>query len=208
MALEQECQKEYFCKLCDYLQKEYENKTVFPKREEVFNALSLTALSDVRVVIIGQDPYHQQGQAHGLAFSSLSKSLPRSLRNIYKELSNDVGFVPPSHGNLSEWCSRGVLLLNTVLTVREGEPNSHKLQGWEKFTDKIIELLNEKDSTVIFLLWGKNAAEKKSLITSSKHTVLYAPHPSPLSASKGFFGCRHFSQVVRLLGGDFSWQIK
>ncbi len=202
--LKAECEKQYFLDLCDFLCHEYEQATVFPKKENIFASLCLTDFDDVKVVILGQDPYHGEGQAHGLAFSVQSGAIPPSLKNIFKELKNDVGTALKISGDLTYLARQGVLLLNTVLTVRKGEPNSHKGKGWELFTDEIIRLLNQKDEPIVFLLWGKNAEAKKNIITSHHH-VLTAPHPSPLSASKGFFGCKHFSQVNDILKTPIEW---
>ena len=179
----------------------------------IFNALKFTAYKDVRVVILGQDPYHGENQAHGLAFSVCKGiATPKSLINIYKELHDDCGCYIPNNGYLKKWADQGVLLLNTSLTVRAGEANSHKDIGWEIFTDKIIELLNERSDGIVFLLWGANAKSKSSLITAPQHRVLSAPHPSPLSASRGFFGCRHFSRTNEILVNmgkkPIDWQIE
>ena len=192
----EEFEKDYYRTLREKLAEEYRTHTVFPAKENIFNALKFTPYSKVKVLLLGQDPYHGEGQAHGLAFS-VQKGVqkPPSLMNIFKELNADLGILPPSHGCLTDWTKQGVMLLNTVLTVREGEANSHKNLGWTVFTDKIIETLNNREDPVIFLLWGRNAAEKLPLIKGNQHFVLSAAHPSPLSASRGFFGCRHFSKV-------------
>ena len=167
---------------------------------DIFNALKYTSYSDVKAVFIGQDPYHGPGQAHGLCFSvKRGVDVPPSLKNMYKELETDIGFKPPKHGELIEWAKQGVLMLNAVLTVRAGEANSHKGMGWEIFTDRVIELLNEREKPIVFLLWGGNARRKKLLITNPNHTVLEAAHPSPLSAYNGFFGCKHFSKTNEIL---------
>ena len=195
-----EFEKEYYITLREKLSEEYRTRTVYPAKENIFNALKFTPYSKVKVLLLGQDPYHGVGQAHGLAFSvQKGVAKPPSLLNIFQELSTDLGVVPPSHGCLTDWTTQGVMLLNTVLTVREGEANSHKNLGWTTFTDKIIETLNAREDPVIFLLWGRNAADKLPLITGSQHFVLSAAHPSPLSASRGFFGCRHFSKVNEIL---------
>ena len=198
--LQEEFQKEYYTNLWQNLEKEYSRHTVYPKKENIFNALKSTPYSKVKVLLLGQDPYHGEGQAHGLAFS-VQKGVqkPPSLMNMFKELENDLGVMAPSHGCLTSWAEQGVLLLNTVLTVREGEPNSHKRLGWTIFTDKVISLLNQREDPVIFLLWGRNAAEKLPLITESRHYVLSCAHPSPLSASRGFFGSGHYSKVNAIL---------
>ena len=207
-----EFEKEYYITLREKLSEEYRTRTVYPAKEYIFNALKFTPYSKVKVLLLGQDPYHGVGQAHGLAFSvQKGVAKPPSLLNIFQELSTDLGVVPPSHGCLTDWTTQGVMLLNTVLTVREGEANSHKNLGWTTFTDKIIETLNAREDPVIFLLWGRNAADKLPLITGSQHFVLSAAHPSPLSASRGFFGCRHFSKVneilTRLGKEPVNWQI-
>lgn len=207
-----EFEKEYYITLREKLSEEYRTRTVYPAKENIFNALKFTPYSKVKVLLLGQDPYHGAGQAHGLAFSvQKGVAKPPSLLNIFQELSTDLGVVPPSHGCLTDWTTQGVMLLNTVLTVREGEANSHKNLGWTTFTDKIIETLNAREDPVIFLLWGRNAADKLPLITGSQHFVLSAAHPSPLSASRGFFGCRHFSKVNEILtrvGKEpVNWQI-
>lgn len=195
-----EFQKDYYQKLRAFLAKEYRTARVFPDMYDIFNALKYTSYSRVKAVIIGQDPYHGEGQAHGLCFS-VKKGIepPPSLKNIYKELSDDVGFVPPEHGELTDWAKQGVLLLNTVLTVRSGEPKSHRDKGWEIFTDRVIELLDKRDEPIVFLLWGSDAQQKKTLIKNTKHRILQTVHPSPLSAYRGFFGCRHFSKTNEIL---------
>lgn len=195
-----------------FLNEEYQNKIIYPKQENIYNALKLTSYSDVKVVIIGQDPYHEPNQAHGLAFSVLEGvKLPPSLKNIYKEIENDLGVKMSGSGNLTNWASQGVLLLNNVLTVREHEANSHKGKGWEFVTDKIVEKLNERDDMIIFVFWGNNAKGKQKLITNPNHIVLTAPHPSPLSAYQGFFGCGHFSKINEILTNNnhksINWQI-
>lgn len=176
-------------------------KTIFPKEKDIFTAFDFTAFDDVKVVILGQDPYHGSGQAHGLSFSVLpGVTPPPSLRNMYKELADDIdGFVIPEHGYLESWAKQGVLLLNTVLTVEEGKAHSHAKLGWETFTDSIIEQINKNKENVIFLLWGAHAQKKGANIDDTRHSILKAPHPSPLSAHRGFFGCKHFSQVNELL---------
>ena len=198
--LADEWQKPYYLELRKFLKQEYSTQTVYPNMEDIFNALKLTSFKDTKVVIIGQDPYHGFGQAHGLCFS-VKKGVvpPPSLKNIYKELKSDIGFEIPSHGELTSWAKQGVLLLNNVLTVREGLPNSHKGKGWEIFTDRVIGELNKKETPVVFLLWGANAQKKAEIITNPKHFKLLSVHPSPLSASRGFFGCRHFSKTNEIL---------
>ena len=198
--LKGEFDKAYYKNLRTFLAKEYRTKRVFPDMYDIFNALRYTSYSSVKAVIIGQDPYHGEGQAHGLCFS-VKKGIepPPSLKNIYKELSEDVGFVVPNHGELVAWAKQGVLLLNAVLTVRSGEANSHKGMGWETFTDRIIELLNMREEPMVFLLWGANARRKRELITNPKHYILEAAHPSPLSAYNGFFGNGHFKKCNEIL---------
>lgn len=198
-VLAEELKKPYMNELQLFLEREYETNTVYPNTEDLFQALKLTSYQGTKVVILGQDPYHQPGQAHGLSFSVREGvKLPPSLRNIFKELEADIGCQPPNHGTLTDWTKQGVLLLNTVLTVREGEPQSHKGKGWEQFTDAIIEAFNRRKEPVIYILWGKSAASKQTLI-ASHHDVLTSPHPSPLSARRGFFGSRPFSKVNQLL---------
>jgi uracil-DNA glycosylase len=194
--LKDELEKEYFKVLTKTVRKKYLSGAVFPPRELMFNALELCSFKNVRVVILGQDPYHGPGQAHGLSFSVPDGvKLPPSLKNIYKEIANDVGKEIPSTGNLERWAKQGVLMLNATLTVEEGKPGSHQGLGWETFTDAIIKKLSADKEHVVFLLWGNYARAKKRLIDSSKHLILEAPHPSPLSAYTGFFGSRHFSQT-------------
>ena len=198
--LEEEFQKEYYLKLRAFLAREYKTRRIFPDMYDIFNALKYTSYSDVKVVILGQDPYHGEGQAHGLCFS-VKKGVepPPSLKNIFKELNEDIGMKAPDHGELTKWAKQGVLLLNTVLTVRSGEANSHKGMGWEIFTDKVIETLNNREKPIVFILWGANARRKKELITNPQHKILETAHPSPLSAYNGFFGCRHFSKTNEFL---------
>lgn len=191
-----EFEKEYYRELRAFLKSEYATRTIYPSMYDIFNALKHTAYKDVKVVILGQDPYHGPGQAHGMCFSvKKGVAVPPSLVNIYKELKEDVGFQIPSHGFLESWADQGVLLMNTVLTVRAGQANSHKGKGWEIFTDQVIRHLNEREQPMVFLLWGANAKSKRQLITNPKHMILTAAHPSPLSAYNGFFGCRHFSRA-------------
>ena len=190
-----EFQKEYYLKLRAFLAHEYKTGTVYPDMYDIFNSLKLTAYRDVKVVIIGQDPYHGPNQAHGLCFSVLpGVTPPPSLKNIYKEIEAEYGTPPPQDGELTRWAKQGVLLLNTVLTVRAGMANSHRGKGWEIFTDKIISLLNDREEPIVFMLWGGNAKQKQKLITNSHHLVLTAAHPSPLSAFNGFFGCGRFKK--------------
>lgn len=198
--LKDEFEKDYYIRLRGQLAKEYRTQTVYPDMHDIFNALKYTPYSNVNAVILGQDPYHGEGQAHGLCFS-VKKGVqpPPSLKNIFKEINDDLGVEIPDHGELTAWAKQGVLLLNTVLTVRRGEANSHKGLGWENFTDRVIELLNEREAPIVFLLWGSNARQKKRLITNPKHLILETVHPSPLSAYNGFFGCRHFSRTNEFL---------
>ncbi|MDD4200444.1 MAG: uracil-DNA glycosylase [Eubacteriales bacterium] len=199
-VLEGEFEKEYYVKLREFLKEEYGTYRVYPDMYHIFNALQLTAYDKVKAVIIGQDPYHEPGQAHGLCFS-VEKDVkqPPSLVNIFKELRTDLGIVPPAHGNLTSWAKQGVLLLNAVLTVREHEANSHKGKGWEIFTDRIIALLNEREEPIVFILWGANAKAKASLITASRHHIITGAHPSPLSAHNGFWGGKYFSKTNSFL---------
>lgn len=212
-ALAPEFDKEYYRKLYCKVKEEYSSRQIFPNSEDLFNALHLTALHDVKVVILGQDPYHNIGQAHGLCFSvKPDVEIPPSLVNIYKELSMDVGCKIPNNGYLVKWAKQGVLLLNTVLTVRAHEANSHRGIGWEQFTDAVISILNEEDRPMVFLLWGAPAQRKHSMLNNPKHLVLEAPHPSPLSAYRGFFGSRPFSQTNAYLEkygiAPIDWQIE
>lgn len=175
-------------------------KVIYPPTEQVFNAFKYTEFADVKVVILGQDPYHGVNQAHGLAFSvNKNTAIPPSLKNIYKEIAEDIGVLPPTHGDLTHWAEQGVLLLNTVLTVQANQANSHRNQGWEVFTDAVIKSLNDAKQPIVFLLWGSAAQQKATLINTDKHTILTAPHPSPLSAYRGFFGCKHFSRTNETL---------
>lgn len=207
-----EFQKDYYLKLRQFLIHEYRNHTIYPDMYDILNALKITSYADTKVVIIGQDPYHGPNQAHGLAFSvKPGVAVPPSLVNIFKELQDDLGCFMPDNGYLVPWAEQGVLLLNAVLTVRAGQAHSHRSRGWELFTDRAIELLNKKNTPVVFLLWGNNAKRKAEAITNPSHLVLTAAHPSPLSASRGFFGCRHFSQTNRFLTScglePIKWQI-
>ena len=198
--LAEEMQKDYYQELQAFVQKRRAEVSVFPEEKNVFRALELTPFESVKVVILGQDPYHGFGQAHGLSFSvQKGIPLPPSLRNIYKELQEDLGGELPTEGDLSHWAKQGVLLLNTVLTVEEGNANSHKGMGWERLTNRLIESLNELNHPVIFILWGKPAQDKEKLITNPSHVILKAPHPSPLSAYRGFFGSKPFSRINDIL---------
>ena len=211
--LKDEFEKDYYKKIREFLKYEYSHYTVYPKMENIFSALKLCDYDDIKVVIIGQDPYHEEGQAHGLSFSvQPGIEIPPSLLNIYKELQSDLGCYIPNNGFLEKWAKQGVLLLNNVLTVRAHMANSHKDCGWETFTDRIIEELNKSETPVVFLMWGSCAKKKELLITNPIHKILKAPHPSPLSAYRGFFGCKHFSTTNNILmeNGELpiDWQIE
>ena len=198
--LSEEMKKDYYQELLAFVQKRREEVSVFPEEKNVFRALELTPFESVKVVILGQDPYHGFGQAHGLSFSvQKGIPLPPSLKNIYKELQEDIGGDLPTEGDLTHWAQQGVLLLNTVLTVEEGNANSHKGMGWERLTNRLIESLNELNHPVIFILWGKPAQDKEKLITNPSHVILKSPHPSPLSAYRGFFGSKPFSRINDIL---------
>ena len=200
ILLKDEFEKPYYLNLRKFLVQEYKTQTIYPNMNDIFNALKYTDYKDVKVVMLGQDPYHQPNQAHGLCFSvKKGVALPPSLKNIFKELNAEYNIPVPATGELIGWARQGVLLLNTTLTVREGQPQSHKGQGWEILTDKIISLLNDKDTPVVFILWGSNARAKKALITNKSHLILEAAHPSPLSAFNGFFGCNHFADANSFL---------
>lgn len=212
-VLKQEFESEYYQNLRDFLNEEYSSRVIYPLPKFIYTALKLTTYKDTKVVILGQDPYHEPDQAHGLAFSvSKSVAIPPSLVNIYKELHDDMGCKIPNHGYLVDWAKQGVLLLNTVLTVRAHQANSHAHKGWEQLTDAIIKQLNNKEQPVVFILWGANARSKKALITSPKHLIIESVHPSPLSAYNGFFGSKPFSKTNRfLISNDIKpidWQIK
>lgn len=198
--LKPEFEQDYYKSLHKFLVLEYKTKVIFPDMYDIFNALKYTSYSDIKVVILGQDPYHEVGQAHGLSFS-VKKGVkkPPSLQNIFKELQSDLGVPTPEHGELTSLATQGVLLLNTVLTVRQGCANSHKNKGWEQFTDVIVKLLNDRAQPIVFLLWGANARAKTALITNPAHCILTCVHPSPLSAYNGFFGCKHFSKANEFL---------
>lgn len=210
--LSDEFNKPYYKQLRQFLKEEYRTKTIYPNMDNIFTALKSSSFKDTKVVILGQDPYHEPNQAHGLCFSVLKGvTPPPSLVNIYKELHDDIGFKIPSHGELTKWAEQGVLMLNTVLTVRKGEANSHKGMGWETFTDRVISELNKKETPIVFLLWGAPARQKAQIITNPIHIKLTCPHPSPLSAYRGFFGCRHFSKTNEILIKNglspIDWQI-
>ena len=213
-ALKEEFGKPYYKDLYGFVKKEYSTHVVYPPAEDIFNAFHFTPLGQVKVVILGQDPYHNVNQAHGLCFS-VPKSqgeIPPSLQNIYKELHDDLGCYIPNNGYLEKWARQGVLLLNTVLTVRAHQANSHQNKGWEVFTDAVINAVNAQDRPIVYLLWGTPARRKAAMLTNPKHLILEAPHPSPLSAYRGFFGCRHFSACNRFLEEQgiepIDWQIE
>ncbi len=211
--LAEEFQKDYYIRLRQFLKDEYKNHKIHPDMYDIFNALKWTPYADTKVVILGQDPYHEEGQAHGLAFSvKRGVKIPPSLLNMYKELEHELGCYIPNNGYLEKWAKQGVLLLNSSLTVRDGLANSHRNKGWEIFTNRVVECLNERKDPVIFMLWGNNAKEKSAVITNSQHKILTAAHPSPLSASRGFFGCNHFKTANRMLeemGKEpIDWQIE
>ncbi|MBR1471548.1 MAG: uracil-DNA glycosylase [Lachnospiraceae bacterium] len=212
-VLEPEFKKEYYKKLYATVKKEYETRQIFPPSKDIFNALHLTPLHEVKAVILGQDPYHNVGQAHGLCFSvQKGVEIPASLENIYKELQDDLGCTIPAHGNLTKWAQQGVLLLNTVLTVRAHAADSHKGIGWELFTDAILRAVEQEERPIVYMLWGSNARKKAEMLHNPAHLVLQAPHPSPLSAYRGFFGCKHFSRANAFLEehgvAPIDWQIE
>lgn len=211
--LNKEYEKEYFKKLLDFVKEEYKTKTIYPKQNEVFNAFRYTDFDNVKVVILGQDPYHGPNQAEGLSFSAKNEVLkPPSLKNIFKELESDLGIPFPETNSLKPWAKQGVLLLNAVLTVEEHKPTSHKDKGWEIFTDDIIKILNEKEEPVVFILWGSYARAKKALITNKKHLIIESAHPSPFSARNGFFGSKPFSKTNEFLKKnglkEIDWRIE
>lgn len=212
-AIGDEFHKEYYAKLYNFVKNEYSRYMVFPKADDIFNAFHFTPLKEVKVVILGQDPYHNDNQAHGLCFSVKPEvDIPPSLVNIYKELHDDLGCYIPNNGYLEKWARQGVLMLNTVLTVRAHQANSHQGKGWEQFTDSVIEAVNEQDRPIVFLLWGKPAQTKKKMLNNPKHLILEAPHPSPLSSFRGFFGSKPFSQTNAFLKSNglepIDWQIE
>ena len=212
-AVSDEFKKPYYKELFEFVKREYANNVIYPPAEDIFNAFHFTPLSKVKVVILGQDPYHNEHQAHGLSFSVLpGNDTPPSLQNMYKELQSDLGCYIPNNGYLKKWADQGVLMLNTVLTVRAHNANSHQGHGWELFTDAIIRAVNEQDRPIVFLLWGAPAGKKASMLNNPKHLVLKAPHPSPLSAYRGFFGCKHFSKTNEFLVANglepIDWQIE
>lgn len=212
LLLKEEFNKEYYQKLKTFLINEYKTNTTYPDIDDIFNAMHYTSYKDVKVVILGQDPYHGPNQAHGLSFSVKPEvKIPPSLRNIYKELNEDIGCYIPNNGYLKRWTDQGVLLLNTVLTVRKGEANSHKKIGWQIFTDNIMKLLNDRKDPIVFIFWGNNAISKEKLITNSSHYIIKSVHPSPLSARRGFFGSKPFSKTNEFLKSidknPIDWQI-
>ncbi|MBR1937232.1 MAG: uracil-DNA glycosylase [Bacilli bacterium] len=211
--LKEEFKKDYFTNLIDFIKKEYKTKTIYPKQNEVFNAFRYTDYDNVKVVIIGQDPYHGPNQAEGLSFSVSNEVLkPPSLKNIFKELESDLGIQFPKHNSLKPWAKEGVLLLNAVLTVEEHKPTSHKDKGWETFTDNVIRIINNKEQPVVFILWGQYAKNKKALITNKKHLIIESAHPSPFSAYNGFFGSKPFSKTNEFLKKnnikEIDWKIE
>ncbi|MFP3155094.1 uracil-DNA glycosylase [Lachnospiraceae bacterium ZAX-1] len=211
-AIGEEFKKPYYGKLYQFICEEYNTKVIYPPADDIFNAFHFTPLSQVKVLILGQDPYHNEGQAHGLSFSVKPNiAIPPSLENIYKELKDDLGCAIPKNGYLEKWAKQGVLMLNTVLTVRAHQANSHQGKGWEYFTDAVIHAVNAQERPLVILLWGRPAQMKKSMLTNPKHKILVAPHPSPLSAYKGFFGCKHFSKANEFLIKNgvvpIDWQI-
>ncbi|MGN0484430.1 MAG: uracil-DNA glycosylase [Lachnospiraceae bacterium] len=213
-AISEEFKKPYYRELYQFVVQEYNTKVIYPPADDIFNAFHFTPLSKVKVVILGQDPYHNVNQAHGLSFSVPpdQKEIPPSLQNIYQELHDDLGCYIPNNGYLKKWADQGVLLLNTVLTVRAHQANSHRGHGWERFTDAIIEAVNAQERPIVYLLWGRPAQEKSVMLTNANHLILKAPHPSPLSAYRGFFGCKHFSQTNAFLKENgiepIDWQIE
>ena len=213
-SIQGEFKKPYYSELYKFVREEYSRTRIYPSAEDIFNAFHFTPLSKVKVLLLGQDPYHNEHQAHGLSFSVLpdQPEIPPSLQNIYNELKDDCGCYIPDNGYLKKWADQGVLLLNTVLTVRAHQANSHQGKGWENFTDAVIEAVNAQDRPIVYFLWGRPAQMKEKMLTNPKHLVLKAPHPSPLSAYRGFFGCRHFSQANEFLKANgiepIDWQIE
>lgn len=212
-AVGEEFEKPYYLQLRQFLINEYKTRRIYPPADDIFNAFHLTPLNEVKVLLIGQDPYHNENQANGTSFSvpPSQKDIPPSLVNIYQELHDDLGCRIPSHGCLTKWAEQGVLLLNTVLTVRAHQANSHQGQGWEQFTDAVIQAVNRQDRPIVYFLWGRPAQSKKRMLNNPKHLILEAPHPSPLSAYRGFFGCKHFSKANDFLTANgvapVDWQI-
>ncbi|MGN1338614.1 MAG: uracil-DNA glycosylase [Candidatus Coprovivens sp.] len=213
IELKEILESEYFKKLIEKIEEEYKTKTIFPLKENIFNSLKLTQYKDVKVVIVGQDPYHGEGEAHGLSFSVQEPTkLPPSLKNIYKELKEDLNIEPSTSGDLTKWAKEGVLLLNSTLTVVKDTPNSHSKIGWDKFTDYIIKVINKKEEPVVFILWGNFARTKKDLITNPNHMIIESAHPSPFSARNGFFGSKPFSKTNEFLKKnnlkEIDWKVK
>ena len=213
VPLKKEFSKPYYKDLFEFVKNEYSTTVVYPPADDIFNAFHFTPLKDVKVLLLGQDPYHNVHQAHGLSFSVLpGNDIPPSLKNIYQELHDDLGCYIPNNGYLKKWADQGVLLLNTVLTVRAHQANSHQGKGWEQFTDEVIEAVNAQDRPIVIFLWGASAGRKAKMLTNPKHLVLKAPHPSPLSAYRGFFGCKHFSKANEFLKANgvepIDWQIE
>ncbi|WP_182201504.1 uracil-DNA glycosylase [Paraliobacillus salinarum] len=211
--LADEFEKDYYQELRSFLKKEYQTETIYPEMNDIYNALHYTSFKKVKVVILGQDPYHGPNQAHGLSFSVKPEvNVPPSLRNIYKELHDDLGCAIPNHGNLVRWAEQGVLLLNNVLTVRAGQAHSHRGMGWEQFTDRVIEVLNQKETPIVYILWGAAAQKKRKIIDTAKHFIVQSTHPSPLSAYRGFFGSKPFSKTNELLKQndieEIDWEIR
>lgn len=213
-AISGEFKKDYYRKLYEFVKDEYSKTVIYPPADDIFNAFHFTPLSKVKVLILGQDPYHNENQAHGLSFSvpESQRDIPPSLQNIYKELQSDCGCYIPDNGYLKKWADQGVLLLNTVLTVRAHQANSHQGRGWEQFTDAVIQAVNAQDRPIVYMLWGSPAQKKIPMLNNQKHLILKAPHPSPLSAYRGFFGCHHFSQANKFLSDNgiepIDWQIE
>ena len=213
-AVKEEFKQEYYRRLFEFIRNEYNTKRIYPPADDIFNAFHFTPLKKVKVLLLGQDPYHNENQAHGLSFSVLPNQpeIPPSLQNIYKELHDDIGFRIPNHGYLKKWADQGVLLLNTILTVRAHQAASHQGKGWEQFTDAVIRAVNNEDRPIVYFLWGRPAGNKAAMLTNKKHLILKAPHPSPLSAYRGFFGCKHFSRANEFLvangEGAIDWSLE
>ena len=213
-ALQEEFRKPYYKQLFTFVKQEYDTRVIYPPADDIFNAFHFTPLREVKVLILGQDPYHNEHQAHGLSFSVLPEQteIPPSLQNIYQELHDDLGCYIPNNGYLEKWARQGVLMLNTVLTVRAHQANSHQGKGWEQFTDAVIQAVNAQDRPIVYMLWGRPAQSKIPMLTNPNHLILKAPHPSPLSAYRGFFGCKHFSQANAFLKehgiSPINWQIE
>lgn len=213
-ALQEEFRKPYYKQLFTFVKQEYDTRVIYPPADDIFNAFHFTPLREVKVLILGQDPYHNEHQAHGLSFSVLPQQteIPPSLQNIYQELHDDLGCYIPNNGYLEKWARQGVLMLNTVLTVRAHQANSHQGKGWEQFTDAVIQAVNAQDRPIVYMLWGRPAQSKIPMLTNPNHLILKAPHPSPLSAYRGFFGCKHFSQANAFLKehgiSPIDWQIE